>query len=250
MVTIATVVASASTAVLGTGFLAGASPATNARSECPAEVAIVVDGTKGPGTGDSVDPDSPLVPAVARWERQNPVATVVNLHYPAGMVAGVWGWNVWYDQSVSDGETALRSLVREWDSRCEGTQRWTLIGYSQGAVVAGDFASEVDRSGSSLARRTAALLYSDPKQPVTGLETRTPGIKIGEGVTSVGGRPPFRTVRVTWLWMPGDTIADSPPVDPSAVNPQWVAAVVRGYTQWHTSYRWAQERQLQTMAEP
>jgi cutinase len=237
--------------VLGAAFLSINVPDARATLVCPAIIAVSIDGTKGPGTPDSVDPDSPLAPLVMQWRRQNPTATVIDLHYPGGMISGVWGWNVWFDDSVAQGLDSLNRLVSSYERSCSAPVRWVLIGYSQGAIIAGDYASSVDQSDNeSLKQRLEAVLYSDPRQPITGLETRTAGMKIGPGITSKGSRQPFQTVGVTWLWIPGDTIADAPAMTSNSPDPIWVGSVVSGYLSLHTAYRTVTAGQMETMAEP
>lgn len=212
-------------------------------------IVVSVDGTKGPGTSDSVDPGSPLAPLVDTYMSQHPDALKLDLRYPGGMIAGVWGWNVWFDDSVAAGKSALRQLVHDYESRSDNTIRWTFIGYSQGAIVAGDVASEIDLAGDpGLQQRTEAILYSDPRQPGTGIETRLPGYQLADGITFAGPRMTFQNVRVVWRWVPGDTIADSPPLSREGVTASWVSAVVSGYMLNHTSYRY--EPAMSEMHQP
>lgn len=232
---------SAAAIVFVAAIAAGAydAPAASSRPTPTQHVVVSVDGTKGPGTRDSVDPESPLSPLVDKYMRDNPDAVKIDLRYPGGMVAGIWGWNVWFDDSVEQGKASLRQLIKNYESGSRRDIDWTIIGYSQGAVIAGDIASEIDQSDDlDLQSRTEAILYSDPRQPGTGIETRLPGQQLFHGITFSGSRPAFTVVRVVWRWIPGDTIADSPPVDSSGITLVWVSEVVGGYANNHTAYRY------------
>ena len=59
---------------------------------CAPTVVLAVDGTKGPETPDSIDPDSPLNSYTDQYRDSSDFA-VRHVRYPAGMVAGVFGWD-------------------------------------------------------------------------------------------------------------------------------------------------------------
>ncbi|MDV6271606.1 PE-PPE domain-containing protein [Rhodococcus globerulus] len=156
---------------------------------------IVVDGTGGDG-------------AVLRAPEIQPGDTVTTIDYPATMM-----WPS-YDQSVEAGKRSLRA---ELASSPEGT---LVIGYSQGSRIAGDVLTEPQHPG------VTGVLYSDPRQTGSGVETQTwmPSIF---GVTMSGERSAF-TVPVESKCIEGDGVCDWRNNDP-------VGSVI-GYLRHHQRY--------------
>lgn len=165
-----------------------ASPA-NARN------VIVVDGTGRAGA-------ALLAPEI------QPGDTVTYIDYPATVL-----WPS-YDQSVKAGSQALREELADAP---DGT---LVVAYSQGARIAGDVLAEPQNAG------VTGVLYSDPRQAGSGVETQTrlPGVL---GATMSGERGEF-TVPVESKCIPGDGVCDWRNDDPlgSAV----------GYLQHHQHY--------------
>ncbi|MFF8667951.1 cutinase family protein [Rhodococcus qingshengii] len=165
-----------------------ASPA-NARN------VIVVDGTGRAGA-------ALLAPEI------QPGDTVTYIDYPATVL-----WPS-YDQSVKAGSQALREELADAP---DGT---LVVAYSQGARVAGDVLAEPQNAG------VTGVLYSDPRQAGSGVETQTslPGVL---GATMSGERGEF-TVPVESKCIPGDGVCDWRNDDP-------LGSVV-GYLQHHQHY--------------
>ena len=165
-----------------------ASPA-NARN------VIVVDGTGRAGA-------ALLAPEI------QPGDTVTYIEYPATVL-----WPS-YDQSVQAGSQALREELADAP---DGT---LVVAYSQGARIAGDVLAEPQNAG------VTGVLYSDPRQAGSGVETQTwlPGVL---GATMSGERGEF-TVPVESNCIPGDGVCDWRNDDP-------LGSVV-GYLQHHQHY--------------
>jgi cutinase len=200
--------------------------------ECAPTLVLALDGTKGPRTPTSIDPKSPLNRVTAPY-RMQPDTIVEHIAYPGGMIAGSYGWSESYNQSVEIGKSNLRQRIAENEALCGNHSRYILIGYSQGARVVGDVASEIDSDritddGTDLQDRIRVELYSDPRQPITGIEVVLAGSDILPGVTLSGPRPPFHNVNVNWICIPGDGVCDAhAPVDISTLI---------GYMTNHSSY--------------
>ena len=165
-----------------------ASPA-NARN------VIVVDGTGRAGA-------ALLAPEI------QPGDTVTYIDYPATVL-----WPS-YDQSVQAGSQALREEL------ADAPDDTLVIGYSQGSRIAGDVLAEPQSAGVS------GVLYSDPRQSGSGVETQTwlPGVL---GATMSGERGEF-TVPVESKCISGDGVCEWRNDDP-------LGSVV-GYLQHHQHY--------------
>lgn len=165
-----------------------ASPA-NARN------VIVVDGTGRAGA-------ALLAPEI------QPGDTVTYIDYPATVL-----WPS-YDQSVQAGSQALREEL------ADAPDDTLVIGYSQGSRIAGDVLTEPQNAG------VTGVLYSDPRQAGSGVETQTwlPGVL---GATMSGERGEF-TVPVESKCIPSDGVCNWRNDDP-------LGSVV-GYLQHHQHY--------------
>lgn len=165
-----------------------ASPA-NARN------VIVVDGTGRAGA-------ALLAPEI------QPGDTVTYIDYPATVL-----WPS-YDQSVQAGSQALRKEL------ADAPDDTLVVAYSQGARIAGDVLAEPQNAG------VTGVLYSDPRQAGSGVETQTwlPGVL---GATMSGERGEF-TVPVESKCISGDGVCDWRNDDP-------LGSVV-GYLQHHQHY--------------
>lgn len=200
-------------------------PAQARPEECVTTVVFQVDGTKGPGTPTSVDPESPLNRIANRYRAQSDTR-VVDVAYP-GTVVPIEPWGALpYDESVAQGLKILDRKFRDVEKMCPGTY-YVFLGYSQGARVAGDFLEYIDRGdyGDDIAPYVRGELYSDPRE---GIEAYLPG-KIAPGITFVGPRPAWTRVRVASTCLLGDPICGYRPGD----NP---AEALKGYVMHHTQY--------------
>lgn len=175
--------------------------------DCAGTVVLAVDGTKGPTTPDSIDPQSPLND-IADTYRSQPNTAVYHVAYPGGMVAGVAGWTASYDESKRIGKSNVRAVINELETKCDGTPiQWKLLGFSQGADIVGDIAAEIDADQTGgpydLQPRTEAFLYADPR---ANLGSVVPdGLP---GITVDGPRLPYKNVTVHTYCAPGDIVCD------------------------------------------
>ncbi|WP_394855721.1 PE-PPE domain-containing protein [Rhodococcus erythropolis] len=158
---------------------------------------------------------------------------VEHVEYPGGMIKGIGGWSESYDQSVAIGISRLEARIAEEESNCGGSSNFVLLGYSQGARIVGDVASNIDSGrfvteSRDLASRVVVILYADPRQPETEIEVALAGVRSTSGITFTGERQPFSVVQVTWVCAPTDGVCDSR--KPLGVDTSM------GYMTTHTNY--------------
>lgn len=200
------------TAVLALSVL-GASPALAAPDSpdsgdgCALAV-FAVDGTKGPDTPTSLDPDSPLH-AYTDPYRGRPDTTVQHIEYPGGLLAGVHGWDTNLDQSIEAGAQNLRTAIRDTEQRCGGTTRYELFGFSQGSLVVRKVVQEIgsDRvreDGLDLQDRVHVTYVGDP---ATGVPSLFPGELI-PGITLPTPAAPVPGIPDQEICAPGDLVCD------------------------------------------
>lgn len=200
-------------------------------TRCAETITFAVDGTKGAGTATSIDPASPLNKIADRYRDQT--HRVEHVEYPGRMIKGIGGWSESYDQSVAIGISRLEARIAEEESNCGGSSNFVLLGYSQGARIVGDVASNIDSGrfvteSRDLASRVVVILYADPRQPETGIEVALAGVRSTSGITFTGERQPFSVVQVTWVCAPTDGVCD-------ARKPLGVDTFM-GYMTTHTNY--------------
>lgn len=169
------------------------------------------------------------------------------VRYPASG----FGIGAAYADSVATGMEAGRKAVRTSGDRV------LLVGYSQGAVVAGDLAAELARTG--LAEKIAGVaLIADGRRPA-GPHTGTPGHHAAPGYGIIDERPiPTDRFPAFWASAPGDPICSLPEGNPlrtvadivgymSISRPEditrWGArlldlALKRGYQRWWNLKYW------------
>ena len=106
-----------------------------------------------------------------------------------------------------------------------------VLGYSQGASIAGDVLAEIAADGSVPPERISGILYSDPRD-TSGVETLFPG-PVLPGVTLDGARDEFGRIPVERICIEGDAVCDGrTPAD----GKNWLRESVRGYLELHTKY--------------
>ncbi|MFI8660721.1 PE-PPE domain-containing protein [Rhodococcus qingshengii] len=155
---------------------------------------IVVDGTTNSG-------------AVLLAPDIQPGDTVTYVRYPATVL-----WPS-YNRSVEAGKQALREAL------IDVPEDTVVVGYSQGARIAGDVLAEPETVGVN------GVLYSDPRQYGAGVETQLPFNL--PGATMTGERDPF-VVPVETHCIPSDGVCDWNNRDP-------LRSII-GYARWHTTY--------------
>ncbi|TCN47295.1 PE-PPE domain-containing protein [Rhodococcus sp. SMB37] len=209
-------------------------------SPCPDRYVLAVDGTKGFSTPDSIDPDSPLAEISDR--HRGPGTVVEHIRYPAVVVPMPSTGShddgdgldddgaIAYDRSKQIGHERLRETIAARHSTCPDTDL-LILGYSQGASIAGDVLAEIAEDGSVPPARISGILYSDPRD-TRGVETLFPG-PIVPGVTLGGARSEFGEIPVQRVCIEGDAVCDGrTPGD----GDDWLEANVAGYLELHTKY--------------
>ncbi|MFT3714639.1 MAG: PE-PPE domain-containing protein [Gordonia sp. (in: high G+C Gram-positive bacteria)] len=120
-----------------------------------------------------------------------------------------------YDQDVAIGKAATEKAVSRYQAQCPG-KPVTVVGYSQGARIAGDVISDAGNGRSKVkAEGLRGELYSDPRRQgldgVGGIENTLAGLTPLPGATMSGPRAGgFGSVPVTGYCLQGDPICDLP----------------------------------------
>lgn len=216
-----------------TAFLAPAASADETRP-CPERFVIAVDGTRNIDTPDSIDAESPLAKISATYA--GPGTVVEHIRYPAVVVpvpesgSSEGSGDLAYDESKKIGHQRLRETITVRHGSCPDSQL-VILGYSQGASIAGDVLAEIAADGSVPPTRIRGVLYSDPRD-TKGVETLFPG-EVVPGVTLNGGRHDFGDIEVERICIPGDAVCDG--VTPGESD-TWLRENMSGYLQLHTAY--------------
>ncbi|WP_127781685.1 cutinase family protein [Rhodococcus sp. X156] len=144
-----------------------------------------------------------------------------------------------YLASEQDGVRAARAAIAETTKRC-ATTKFALVGFSQGAAVAGDLAAEIGQGGAVIPpeKLIGVGLVSDPNR--NGAADRLIGPAVA-GAGLGGPRPKgFGAVgdRVVTFCAPGDLICATPPSATNLANLPATLALVGQYMQSnvHSSY--------------
>ena len=106
-----------------------------------------------------------------------------------------------------------------------------VLGYSQGAAVAGDVLAEIAHDGSVPPDRIRGVLYADPRDE-NGVESQFPG-QVAPGITLTGGRHDFGDIRVDRVCLAGDAVCDARTPEDSE---HWLIEDLAGYLLLHTEY--------------
>ncbi|MFD6860086.1 cutinase family protein [Rhodococcus sp. NPDC060090] len=207
---------------------------------CADRYVLAVDGTKGFRTPDSIDPDSPLAEISDRY--RGPGTVVEHIPYPAVVVPmpstgshddgdGIDDDGaIAYDRSKQVGHERLRETIAARHSTCPDADL-LILGYSQGASIAGDVLAEIAADESVPPDRISGILYSDPRD-TRGIETLFPG-PVVPGVTLGGARSEFGQIPVQRICIEGDAVCDGrTPGD----GKDWLRENVTGYLELHTKY--------------
>lgn len=154
---------------VGVGVTVGAGSAVAAPGSCSPYVALVVPGTSEIERGSTSkigmlkNVTDPLIQKVGSD------VTIQSIDYPAsvgGLIAPIYGGNTPFSDSVKEGIDLTVNYALEYKSRCPGVQ-FAVIGFSQGALVAGDFAEIIGNGkakGLDADDFIGALLYADPRR--------------------------------------------------------------------------------------
>lgn len=219
-----------------------------------------------PGTWESRADDDPLNPAA------NPNSLLLNVTRPLQQAHGPDAALVWtapypaqfrnvnaqqemsYDDSQAAGRAVVEGEMRRMHGACPATD-FILVGFSQGAVIAGDLAADLGHDrGAVPADRVAgvALIADGRREPGKGVIIGNPVAGVGlevalqpmsalvqpivPGATMRGGREGgFGSLndRVMDICAPDDIVCDAPP-DAAAVLPR--AGTYAGGNAVHAMY--------------
>ncbi|MBD8506935.1 cutinase family protein [Hoyosella sp. G463] len=206
------------------------------REWCPDVQLYSVPGTWESSAGD--DPLNPTAnPAALLLDVTQPLAAqypldraeIYTVPYPAQFQRPGGPPEMTYDESRAIGKSALSDAMAQRHSDCPLT-RYVMMGFSQGAVIAGDIASQIGRgegpvppenvSGVALVADgrydpAAATTIGPPVQGV-GLEIALAGLPVIPGATLSGNREGgFGAVaeRTVQICAPNDPICDAPRLD-------------------------------------
>ena len=211
-----------------------AAPGPLGTEPCPERFVLAVDGTKNVNSPDSQDPESPLAQISERYRRPGPI--VEHIAYPAVVVpvpdtgSSKGSDGIAYDESKAIGKNRLREAIAREHSACPASEL-VVLGYSQGAAVAGDVLAEIARDGSVPPDRIRGVLYADPRDE-KGVETQFPG-EVAPGITLTGGRHDFGAIRVDRVCLAGDAVCDA---QTPADGKDWLIEDLAGYLLLHTDY--------------
>lgn len=163
-----------------------AMPAAHAFTCTPTYVIAV------PGTWESSANDNPYYPTANRSSFMRTIttplansvgnrATIYTLPYAAQFKRAVDENQLSYDQSRQQGTDRLNNLLRDVSQQCPGTQ-FIIMGFSQGAVIAGDVANQIGLGSGTVAqdRIKGVILVAD------GRRDPTAGQFVGNAVGGVG----------------------------------------------------------------
>ncbi|SUE16644.1 cutinase [Rhodococcus gordoniae] len=201
---------------------------------CPERFVLAVDGTRNIDSPDSIDPDSPLAKISARYAA--PGTVIEHIRYPAVVVpvpesgSSEGSGRLAYDESKRIGHQRLRETITVRHGSCPDSEL-VVLGYSQGASIAGNVLAEIASDDSVPPDRISGVLYSDPRD-TRGVETLFPG-EVAPGITLGGGRDDFGTIAVERVCIEGDAVCDG--VTPEE-SEGWLLENVTGYLKLHTTY--------------
>lgn len=209
--------------------------AADASANCGNGAVVVVAGTNDPEGAD-------MVKAVDGYKAKG--YEVISVDYPTTLwPLGATG----YDADVAQGVAATKSAIGGYQSSCSGSPV-VVVGYSQGARVAGDVLSDIGNNrddavtladGESYdisSTGITGLLYSDPRRDgsVDGEGVELALIGIIPGLTMSGPRQGgFGDIAVTEVCAQGDGVCDVP--DPLH-DPIGALDALVGYFVYHGVY--------------
>ncbi|GED97292.1 cutinase family protein [Gordonia crocea] len=152
-------------------------------AECSASGAVIM----VPGTNDRENNSMTALVTGDKYKDYDQVRVGYSTNlWPLGGVG--------YDKDAQLGKTATIEAVKEYRSKCGEDAKVTIIGYSQGARIAGDALSDIGngRADGVSAENVEGVLYSDPRQEgISGFFGR--GIELSflgviPGITMSGSR--------------------------------------------------------------
>lgn len=144
-------------------------PTAAAAPSCTPYVALVLPGTSEieRGSTDKIGMLQNVTNSLVEQTGGN--VTVQSVDYPAsigGLIAPVYGGNTPFSDSVKEGIDLTVNYALEYKDRCPNV-KFAVLGFSQGALVAGDFAEIIGNGkaeGLDADDFVGALLYADPRR--------------------------------------------------------------------------------------
>ncbi|QKT06709.1 PE-PPE domain-containing protein [Gordonia sp. X0973] len=198
---------------LGASFL---SPPGGAHAACSQNGAVVV----VPGTNDPTGRGSMggIIDSAKAQGKDVIVVGYPTTLWPAGTVG--------YNQDVAMGKAATSAAISEYQSKCgvvdpdkdatDKTGHIQVVGYSQGARVAGDVLADIGqgKAGAPSAEGISGILYSDPRQAgrESGRGIEQSFLGVIPGLTMTGSRGGFGVLAdsIVSVCSQGDPICDLP----------------------------------------
>ncbi|WP_081631662.1 PE-PPE domain-containing protein [Nocardia sp. 348MFTsu5.1] len=184
------------------GFLAQPAGAAEDSVDCAKGRVFVVPGTADPNSIHTAGLET-------RYGTEGKDYRIEIIDYP-GVLWPLGGTS--YDQSVELGIENLETAVAVYHEACPD-QPVVIVGYSQGARIAGDVLSEIGRGESPVSidpTQVTGELYSDPRRTGDaegrGVELILPAVI--PGITMNGAREGFGAAKVTQFCVEGDPICD------------------------------------------
>jgi PE-PPE domain len=184
------------------GFLAQPANAAQDSADCAKGRVFVVPGTADPNSLHTAGLET-------RYGTEGKDYRIEIIDYP-GVLWPLGGMS--YDRSVELGVENLENAVTAYHESCPD-QPVVIVGYSQGARIAGDVLSEIGRRESPVSiapTQVTGELYSDPRRTGDaegrGVELILPGVI--PGITMNGARDGFGATKVTQFCVEGDPICD------------------------------------------
>ncbi len=188
------------------------SPPGGARAACSEKGAVVV----VPGTNDPTGEGS--MKGIIETAKQDGKDVIV-VGYPTTL----WPMgSVGFDKDVQLGKAATSKAISDYQSACGldstkgDTGKVQVVGYSQGARVAGDVLADIGqgKQGAPSAQGVSGLLYADPRQegPESGRGIERNFLGVLPGLTMSGSRGGFGVLagNVVSVCSQGDPICDLP----------------------------------------
>lgn len=164
------------------------------QSQCRNYVALVVPGTTETERGSTSKIGMLRSVTDAMAKQAGDQFLVQSVDYPAsvgGLIAPIYGANTPFSDSVKEGIDLTINYALEYKKRCPGV-KFALMGYSQGALVAGDVTEIVGNGkaeGLSADDFIGSLLYADPRRArsqINGQQVQREGSeKTVKGITDI-----------------------------------------------------------------
>ncbi|WP_458682695.1 cutinase family protein [Prescottella equi] len=203
------------TIAIGAGAIVVAPTAYAAPGSCASSEIIAVPGTWE--TNKNANPNAPVGMLKAITDKvEAKSGGTVNSIYPA-YEATAFDQGVAYADSQADGVKAVTDTLRSRASRCPSTT-FALIGYSQGADVAGDVAESISqgRGPISASKLRGVVLIADPRRGTPGETTVGPNPP-GNGIAGPR-KEGFKGIEVATICDPAPDLYCATPADDTLLN--------------------------------